>query len=64
MVLESLRLGPATPDQLVPLIYSRLSPSLAVPAAASVWAHLRRLDELGQAESEDRNDRASMWTAV
>jgi len=64
MVLDSLRLGPATAGQLVPLIYSRLSPSLVAPAAASVWAHLRRLDELGQAESEDRDDPASTWRSL
>lgn len=63
MVLEALRRGPATPAELVPLIYARLSTALVKPAGASVWAHLRRLGELGLAESPAPDDPASIWQA-
>ena len=61
MVEAALGHGPANPEELVPLIYSRLAPALFRPAAASVWAHLRRLGELGKATSENSDDPLSRW---
>jgi glyoxylase-like metal-dependent hydrolase (beta-lactamase superfamily II) len=64
MVLRALGRGPASPAELVPLIYTRLSPALVAPAAASVWAHLRRLFELGLAICQDVDDPSARWQAV
>jgi glyoxylase-like metal-dependent hydrolase (beta-lactamase superfamily II) len=64
MVVIALAKGQATPAELVPLIYHRLSPSLIRPAASSVWAHLRRLRELGRARSEDPDDLGARWEAL
>jgi glyoxylase-like metal-dependent hydrolase (beta-lactamase superfamily II) len=61
MVVAALESGPATAAELVPLIYLRLSPALARPAASSLWAHLRRLGELGRAWSEDPDDLGASW---
>lgn len=61
MVEAALRHGAASPGELVPLIYTRLAPALARPAAASVWAHLRRLGELNRARSEHPDDPQSRW---
>jgi glyoxylase-like metal-dependent hydrolase (beta-lactamase superfamily II) len=61
MVVAALARGRASAAQLVPLIYVRLSPSLLRPAASSVWAHLRRLGELGRAVSEDPDDLGASW---
>lgn len=64
MVLAALGHGPASSADLVPLIYSRLAPSLVRPASASVWAHLRRLGELGQARTEHPDDPLARWELV
>jgi glyoxylase-like metal-dependent hydrolase (beta-lactamase superfamily II) len=64
MVAAALAKGSATAAELVPLIYQRLSPALARPAASSVWAHLRRLRELGRARSEDPDDLGARWEAL
>jgi glyoxylase-like metal-dependent hydrolase (beta-lactamase superfamily II) len=63
MVVAALQAGPATARELVPLIYRRLSPALSTAAAASVWAHLRRLGELGRARSDDPDDSGARWEA-
>jgi glyoxylase-like metal-dependent hydrolase (beta-lactamase superfamily II) len=64
MVTAALSKGPATADELVPLIYQRLSPALSRAAASSVWAHLRRLHELGSARCDDPDDLGARWEAL
>ena len=61
MVVEALGHGPASPAELVPRIYSRLAPALLRPAAASVWAHLRRLEGMGMAHCGNRDDPSARW---
>jgi glyoxylase-like metal-dependent hydrolase (beta-lactamase superfamily II) len=64
MVAAALSEGPATASELVPLIYQRLSPALTRAAASSVWAHLRRLHELGRARCDDPGDLSARWEAL
>ena len=64
MVAAALSKGPATASELVPLIYQRLSPALTRAAASSVWAHLRRLHELGRARCDDPDDLSARWEAL
>jgi glyoxylase-like metal-dependent hydrolase (beta-lactamase superfamily II) len=64
MVEDALSKGPATPQELVPLIYQRLAKSLRGPAASSVWAHLRRLAGLGRASSAAPDDPFARWEAA
>jgi glyoxylase-like metal-dependent hydrolase (beta-lactamase superfamily II) len=64
MVVAALSKGRASASELVPLIYQRLSPSLTRPAASSVWAHLRRLRELGRAQSDDPDDLGASWESL
>jgi glyoxylase-like metal-dependent hydrolase (beta-lactamase superfamily II) len=61
MVVAALSQGPASASELVPLIYQRLSPALTRAAASSVWAHLRRLGELGRARCDDPDDLGARW---
>jgi glyoxylase-like metal-dependent hydrolase (beta-lactamase superfamily II) len=60
-VVAALSKGPATAGELVPLIYERLSPALSRPAASSVWAHLRRLRELGRVRCDDPDELGARW---
>ena len=60
----ALSKGPATASELVPLIYERLSPALTRAAASSVWAHLRRMHELGRARCDDPDDLGARWEAL
>jgi glyoxylase-like metal-dependent hydrolase (beta-lactamase superfamily II) len=64
MVAAALSQGPATASELVPRIYHRLSPALSGAAASSVWAHLRRLRELGRARSDDPDNSGARWEAL
>ena len=64
MVVDALQQGSARPADLVAIIYRRLAPSLIRPAGASVWAHLRRLGELGQASSDDPDDPGATWSLL
>jgi glyoxylase-like metal-dependent hydrolase (beta-lactamase superfamily II) len=64
MVAAALSHGPATASELVPLIYQRLSPALSRVAASSVWAHLRRLHELGQVRCDNPDDSGARWQAI
>jgi glyoxylase-like metal-dependent hydrolase (beta-lactamase superfamily II) len=64
MVAAALLQGPATASELVPLIYLRLSPALSRAAASSVWAHLRRLRELGRARCDDPDELGARWEAL
>jgi glyoxylase-like metal-dependent hydrolase (beta-lactamase superfamily II) len=61
MVLHALENGPASAEELVPVIYARLASSLLAPAASSVWAHLRRLGQLGRASTSQMDDPRSRW---
>lgn len=63
-VLEALRRGPATPAELVPLVYEQLHPGLVHAAAASTWAHLRRLRELGRATTDEPDVITARWAVV
>jgi hypothetical protein len=40
-----------------------LSPALSLAAAFSVWAHLRRLHELGRVECDDPDELGARWEA-
>ena len=52
-VLDALRRGLTTPEEMVPVIYGRLAEVLARAAAESVLAHLRKLGEEGLAREEE-----------
>lgn len=61
-VLEALeKLGPATIDQLVPLIYTDLAQPLLPLASRQVYAHLLKLVDDGQATVKDPADTATEW---
>ena len=62
MVRNALRAGEATAAELVPRIYARLAPALVRAATSSVWAHLRRLGDLGEAYSDDRERVDASWS--
>jgi ribonuclease/clavin/mitogillin len=50
-VVDALRHGAATPYDIVPLIYGKLTDSIAAAAAESVLAHLIKLEEDGAAHA-------------
>ena len=52
-VVDALRRGLATPEDMVPLIYGRLADVLLRAAAESVLAHLRKLEGEGLAREEE-----------
>ena len=58
-VVDALRRGLVTPEQMVPAIYGRLASVIARAAADSVLAHLRKLEGEGVAAVED-----GRWTLV
>lgn len=62
MVRDALRAGKATAAELVPRIYTRLAPALVRAATLSVWAHLRRLGDLGEASAVDRDQVDATWS--
>lgn len=62
MVRAALQTGDATAEELVPRIYQRLAPALVRPATSSIWAHLRRLGDLGEARCEDRERIDAVWS--
>lgn len=51
-VADALRRGAATPQEIVPLIYGKLTDSIAAAAAESVLAHLIKLEEDGAAHRD------------
>lgn len=51
-VVDALRRGAATPQEIVPLIYGTLTASIAAAAAESVLAHLVKLEEDGAAHRD------------
>jgi glyoxylase-like metal-dependent hydrolase (beta-lactamase superfamily II) len=51
-VVDALRRGAATPHEIVPLIYGKLTDSIAAAAAESVLAHLIKLEEDGAAHRD------------
>jgi glyoxylase-like metal-dependent hydrolase (beta-lactamase superfamily II) len=52
-ILDALAAGPATIVELVPRLYADVSKQVWLAAAASVYAHLLHLHELGLVEAED-----------
>jgi hypothetical protein len=44
-VIEALRAGALTPEEIVPRVYGDLAPALVAAAADSVLAHLVKLHE-------------------
>ncbi len=52
-ILEALSAGPATIAELVPRLYAEISKRLWRGAAASMYAHLLHLHELGMVEGDD-----------
>lgn len=64
-VTDALRAaGTATAEELVRVIYTDVPEYLHPVARYSVWAHLRKLDEDGTAETGDRDDIGSPWSSV
>jgi hydroxyacylglutathione hydrolase len=53
-VIEALRAGPTTPEQIASRIYSNLAAQLLPAAADSVLAHLIKLQEEGRAAADGR----------
>jgi glyoxylase-like metal-dependent hydrolase (beta-lactamase superfamily II) len=56
--------GPASVEQLVPLVYSDVDPALYPIARFSLWAHLRKLAGDGRAAAIDPDDIATVWETV
>lgn len=52
-VVDALRRGLTTPEDMVPLIYGRLAAMMARAAAESLLAHLRKLEAEGVAREEN-----------
>lgn len=48
-VIEVLRRGPATPEEIAPAIYGRLADNIGLAAIETVYAHLVKLEEDGAA---------------
>ena len=65
LVLEALTDESRSPLELVPEVYRALDPRLAVAAAGSLWAHLRKLGDDGLAWCcDDVDDREGRWRRV
>ena len=64
MVLTALDDVPRAPADLVPVVYRGLAPRLHRAAAGTIWAHLRRLAELGTATSDDPDAPDGGWRRV
>lgn len=60
--------GPATVDQLLPIVYDDIEPERYPIARGSLWAHLRALADTGRASSDGYDDldhgRWALTTAV
>jgi glyoxylase-like metal-dependent hydrolase (beta-lactamase superfamily II) len=56
--------GPATVDQLVPLVYADVDKALYPIARFSLWAHLRKLKDDGRAAAIDPDDLGTVWETV
>jgi glyoxylase-like metal-dependent hydrolase (beta-lactamase superfamily II) len=62
LVLDALRPGPSTAAELVLPVYGALEPPRrAQAAAATIWAHLRKLGEDGLAASPAPDDATAPW---
>ena len=48
-VLDAMRAGRSTADEITAAVYAGLSPALAAAAADTVLAHLQYLEETGRA---------------
>jgi len=59
-VIEALRHGAASPHEIVPLIYGKLTDSIEAAAAESVLAHLMKLEDDGAAQ----RDADGRWSVV
>jgi glyoxylase-like metal-dependent hydrolase (beta-lactamase superfamily II) len=59
-----VRGGPATVDDLLPVVYDDVRDELLPVARRSLWAHLRKLAGDGRARSDDADDIESSWVAV
>jgi glyoxylase-like metal-dependent hydrolase (beta-lactamase superfamily II) len=57
------RVGKATVDELLPLVYDGVGDELRPVARESLWAHLRKLGDEGRARSPQPDDSASLWVA-
>ena len=54
----------ATIDELVPVVYADVDSSRYGIAKFSLWAHLRKLETDGRAQSDDRDDVNASWQIV
>jgi glyoxylase-like metal-dependent hydrolase (beta-lactamase superfamily II) len=63
-VLGALSPEPRSPIELTPLVYRGLDDQLVTAAAATIWAHLRKLGEDGLAASDRPDDHAGRWRLV
>jgi glyoxylase-like metal-dependent hydrolase (beta-lactamase superfamily II) len=61
LVLAALTSNPQSPAEIVPGIYRGLDERLYRAAAATVWAHLRKLGDEGLASSEEPDERDGRW---
>jgi hypothetical protein len=57
------RVGRATVDELVPVVYADVDPERFPVARSSLWAHLRKLDAEGEVRADDRTDIEASWTS-
>jgi glyoxylase-like metal-dependent hydrolase (beta-lactamase superfamily II) len=57
-VLDALRTGPSTPEEIAARVYARIAPGLLAAAADTVLAHLVYLEETGRAARS-----GNRWTA-
>jgi glyoxylase-like metal-dependent hydrolase (beta-lactamase superfamily II) len=64
LVRAALSEVPRSVSELVPAVYRGLDPRLARAAGRTLWAHLRRLSELGVATSDDPDDPDGSWRAL
>ena len=57
------RVGAATVDELLPVVYGHVSDELRPVARKSLWAHLRKLGDEGRARCLEPDDTALPWVA-
>jgi glyoxylase-like metal-dependent hydrolase (beta-lactamase superfamily II) len=56
--------GPATVEQLVPVVYADVDKSRFPIAAFSLWAHLRKLATDGRVRAVNADDLKTSWESV
>jgi glyoxylase-like metal-dependent hydrolase (beta-lactamase superfamily II) len=65
LVVAALSAGPASPADLVPPVYGQLEPPRrSQAAAATIWAHLRKLGDEDRAVSTAPDDPTARWELV